>query len=179
MKLEEKIKYQYMKLFYDILNLKELDNFFKEQGVEPKRIVGDQSLITSNYLFLYNKVKLDKLTEEERDLINKYFSIDIKEINKETNTMLEETNKFLLDNIPKILFRQTSNGYINYSEDLNPINVVPADAITFVFNYIRGKSNENNLSKVFDKLNYMQNELSKEHNMKLAVIPCDETRNVG
>ena len=39
MKLEEKIKYQYMKLFYDILNLKELDNFFKEQGVEPKRVI--------------------------------------------------------------------------------------------------------------------------------------------
>ena len=179
MNINDKIKYQYMKLLYNKLNLKEIEEYIKELGIQPKKIVGDSNIKISDYFFLFNKIRLEELDEEQINKLNKYFSKDISEINNENNEYYEEMNEFLSDNIDKILFEKTESGYIGYGA-FNPMNIVPADAVTFVFHYIRfNGTDKEKLSNLFDKLNYIQTDLSQKYNIKLAVIPCDETKNIS
>ncbi|MBE6152817.1 MAG: hypothetical protein E7166_01130 [Firmicutes bacterium] len=177
MKIEDKVKHQYMKLLYECLDLKEIDDYFKSNNVKPKTITTGQMPIISEYFFLFNKVNLDSLTVEEKEKINQYFSCDLNEIDKIYD--IDEVNNFLIDNVKKILFDSKNNKYIGYGV-LNPHNLVPSDAITFVCHFKKYDSeNPHHTTKiVYDKLNYIQDKLSKEKHIKLAVIPCDETKTI-
>jgi len=177
MTIEEKIKYQYMKLLYEKLELKKTDDYFKTQRILPKKIVGNPELKISDYFFLFNKVNLSLLSNEELEKINRYFSIDIHEL--QNSDLVDEVNAFLLENINKILIGNPTKKYIGYGA-INPNNVVPSDAITFVCHFLKYQNeNPNSVSKiVFDKLNYMQDVLAKEKNIKIAVIPCDELQTI-
>lgn len=176
MNIEEKIKHQYMKILYEKLELYKIDDYFKANGVLPKEIVGDSNQIISRYFFLFNNVNLNNLTSDELEKIKMYFSFDLSKLD---NDKIYEINDFLLNNMFKILITKSDKKYIGYG-DINPSNVVPSDAITFVCHFLRYNNNSELITKiVYDKLNYIQDSLSKEKNIKLAVIPCDELRTIN
>ena len=173
MTIEDKIKYHYMKLLYEKLGFTKFEEYFKVNGVKAKEIIDPDGLKISDYFFLQNNVDLSRLNKEELLYLQQSFSGEIKDISSSTNPNYEEINKFLLEHLSCILFPNTKEKSI--SLDGNPFHRIPSDAICFYFHYLRYKSDNNiDFSIVYDKLNYIQSELSKEKNLKIAIIPCEE-----
>jgi len=173
MKIEEKIKYQYTKILYESLSLKTAEEYLKENGIKAKEIKGDQSLKIGEYFFLYNKVTLDRLSEEEKKYLEDSFKEEIIEINKKEN--IEEINEFLLVNIPRILFPEIESKYIHYGQTIDPLRVIPTDSICLVCHYIRFEGDSiKNQEIVNNVLNYIQEEFIKIYKVKFSTIACDE-----
>lgn len=171
--MEDKIKYQYMKILFEKLELGFFEKFFQECGVKSKEIVDQDNLKISDYFFLQNNVDLSRLNNEELFYLKQYFSEDIKVTSNCENAKYDEINTFLIKKLPIILFPDTKEKSI--SLDGNPFHRIPSDAICFYFHYLRYSSDEyTDFSKVYDKLNYIQSVWSKEKNMKIAILPCEE-----
>ena len=173
MTMEDKIKYQYMKILFERFELDLFEKYFHECGVKAKEMVDSDNLKISDYFFLQNNVDLSRLSNKELNYLKQYFSNDIKETSNCENAKYEEMNTFLIQKIPIILFPDTTEKSI--SLDSNPFHRIPSDAICFYFHYLRYSSDEHtDFSKVYDKLNYIQSVWSKEKNVKIAIIPCEE-----
>lgn len=182
MSFRDKIKYQYMKLLYELLDLSSIENELRNNKILSKQIYDPYNLKISDYLFLKNDVSLTKLNQKEIELLKKYFSKDINYINSNQNYLREEMNQFLIKNMYKILLPDTDSKFIGYGS-ISPNNMIPSDCICYYCHYIRYTEENYKLNDQAQKIickvaNYMQYELSKKKGIKLAVIPCDEVSNL-
>ena len=98
MKLEEKIKYQYMKILYQWLELNKVEKYLKDKGIKFKNIIDPDNLKISDYFFLQNDINLNRLTKEELQELENYFKMDIKDINSNKNVLYNQMNQFLIKN---------------------------------------------------------------------------------
>lgn len=176
MSFESKIKYQYLKLLFDKLELKKIEDYLMNKKVIPKKIQDSNKIKISSYFFLQNKINLNTLNKEELELLKKYLRNDIEFINSEKNEMYNEMNDFLLKNMKKILLPNTEQRYISYNNSFSPFDLVCSDSICFYCHYLQynDKSSDEANKIVCEIANYMQYELSKKVGIKLAVIPCNE-----
>lgn len=174
----DKIKYQYMKLLYNLLNISEIDKYFKEKGVNGKDIYDPDNIKISDYFFLANNIVLSRLNKDELELLKKYMANDIKYINSSYNSMYDEMNEFLYKNMNKILIPDTEEKYICYG-DFSPNNMLPYDCICLYCHYMRYVDESDKITSiVYNTINSLQYDLSKNKGIKIAVIPCDEVTNI-
>ena len=178
MKLEEKMKYQYMKILYQWLELDKVEKYLKEHGVLSIQMDDPDNLKIGDYFFLQNDINLNKLSKEELQELKNYFTMNIKDINSNKNLLYNQMNNFLIKNIYKILLPEEKKESHKIAH-FDFYNYVPDNSICFYCNFIRfDKSYKDNLiifNTVIDVINYMKNDLSKKKNIKLAAIPVDET----
>ena len=178
MKLEEKIKYQYMKILYQWLELNKVEKYLKDKGIKFKNIIDPDNLKISDYFFLQNDINLNRLTKEELQELENYFKMDIKDINSNKNVLYNQMNQFLIKNIYKILLPEPKDRTLE-AEFMDLYSYVPDDSICFNCHFIRfDKSYKDcfvSFNTVVDTINYIEDQLAKKKNMKLTVIPVDET----
>lgn len=178
MNLENKIKYQYMKILYQWLELNKVEKYLKDKGIKCKNIIDPDNLKISDYFFLQNDINLSRLNKAELQELEKYFTMDIKDINSNKNRLYNKMNKFLIKNIYKILLPDPKERILE-NEFMDFYNYVPDDSICFYCHFIRfDKSYKDGFvafNTVIDTINYIENQLSNKKKMQLTVIPVDET----
>ena len=176
--MKEKYKYMFMKYLYNKLGLKQLEDNLINSGIKMQEL---DSKEISRFFKILNNVDEGILTGELLEKYNYYFSLEfntlcIPEIEKEVFKFINETYKLLL-------FTKTDAKYLYYGP-LNYKYMAPSDAIVLGFYYKEfdidvgdeefRKIHFKNEVLVANNLNYVQNVLGPENNMKIAVIKYNE-----
>ena len=171
--MEDKYEYMFFKYIYEKLNLKELDEKLSSEKVrlyDPKNVDKRVSL----YFGLLNRGSFDALTEEEKNKAQELFSHEYEELL--TEPLYSELKAFFDRTYKKYFFDSIESDYTYYGPaEINYL--APSDAIAFSINYTMF-DNEDEIfrrNKVLaDTANYIQKELAKKSNMKLAAIIYNE-----
>jgi len=165
----------YNQLICNELQLNKIDEEIKQKGIKPKQIENpDNYFIASNYFFLINHIYLDRLNEEEKIKLETCIS-EYKKGNKQYN---QELYSFLKQNMLKLLLPETNERYMYYG-GTGFEYMAPSDSIVLGFHYIRFEEGfieeQDEIKERFinDKLNYIQEQLGPNKNMKVAVIKYD------
>lgn len=169
----ENYKYMFFKGLYETLNLKDLEQKLENEEIKPLKIVSNEGYeIISHYFFLLNDININALTTTQLQEFNRYFS---KEIHSLSEQEVKEIQKFINDTYSLLLFPSGDSKYVYYGP-INDDYICPRDAIAIglyydTFGDYDTFEVENKLS---DIINYIQFDLSKKINKKIAVIPFNQ-----
>lgn len=169
--MNNNLKFFMLKIIYDKLNLKEVEEELENKGVMPKNIKNDENLpLVSNYFFLKNDIHLDNLTAEELTALKKYYDGTMNHDEELSKALYQ----FLDHNMLKLLLLKEQQGYISFGDQFH---MAPADAIILDFHY-RKYTNEDFTDEqdeiVSNELNKIQYELGPKAGIKVAVLKYDE-----
>lgn len=176
--MEDKLKLVFNKLIYEYLNLGIIEKELCDLGIKSKEMVNNDNYdVVSKYFFLKNKIHLNRLNFDE---IN-FLKFHLQNIDFSNIIISDELARFLLSRISKILLPETNQKYISYCGTGENF-LAPSDAIVLGFQYLKylnhdEKDNEKNEEILYDRLNYIQNELAASKNFKIAVLIFDELVN--
>lgn len=160
--MNENLKFIIFNNIYNILGLKDIENQIIKIGIKPKNIENPAGVsLISKYFFLLNDVKLENLTENELEYLNHCYT-------NYQNGDSSELYTFLNKNIQKLLFTQNQNKYINYGNSF--MQTAPSDSIAIAFHYNNFECNDEQENFICDMLNYIQYNLAKKINVKVAVL---------
>ncbi len=162
-------KYLFLKNLYETLNLKVIEQKLLSEKVKPLNIVSDDYYdIISHYFFLLNDVNIEKLNSEQ---VNKFYTLFSKKISDLSEQELKEALKFIDDTYYLMLFPNTEEKYVYYGP-MTDNYICPRDAIALGLYYDAfGDYDDFELeNKLADIVNYIQFDLSKKVNKRLAVI---------
>ncbi len=147
---------------YNNLGLENLESQIIKAGIKSKNIENPTSIsLVSNYFFLLNGIHLENLSQDELD----YLKTSYQNYQKGNTS---ELYAFLNKNISKLLFAKTESKYIEYGD--REEQAAPNDSIAIAFHYNSLDCTEEQENFICDILNYIQDELSKKINMKIAVL---------
>lgn len=176
--MDENYKFMFMKYIYDKLNLKQVEAYLEEQGVNfiDEDINGLYKNI-SKYFSLVNSVDESKLSKDLSEKYNYYFSQAIENLLEkelEVFDFLEKTYKTLL--FPNIEDNICFYGPLNYKY------AAPRDSIVLGFNYYEFDIPELNFDELYYKkqvvvcnvINHIQQELAKQAGVNVAVLKYNE-----
>ena len=166
-------KYLFFKKLYNSLGLKEIEQTFIKEKINSLEVVLNEKCdIISNYFFLLNDVDIDNLSKEQLDKFHLYFS---KEINDLEENDLKEIYKFIDDTYKLLLFPNIDSKYVYYGP-INDNYSCPRDAIAIGLYYDAfGDYDDFEVeNKLADIINYIQFDLAKKENIKVAVIPYNQ-----
>ena len=161
-------KYLFLKKIYNELNLNLIEKELDKQNIKPLDIVPDENYhIISHYFFLLNDINIQKLNNDQLQKFYYYFS---KNINELSETELKEIYKFIDETYPLMLFKETNNNFVSYG-GIDSANFCPKDAIALGLYYNAfGDYDDFELeNKLANIINYIQFELAKNINKKVAV----------
>jgi len=167
--MNQELKIILFNILYINLDLKKLENQIIQKGIKHKNIENSCNYpIISKYFFLLNDLHLENLDSSELENLNILYN----NFKKDNNLYGDELCQFLLKNIQKLLFSVHEKGYLVYGDKTEYI--APADSIVLAFHYNDYQSESENHEEledyICDVLNYIQFELSKKINMKIAVL---------
>lgn len=166
-------KYLFFKKIYDELKLNQIEKELPKKKIMPLKVVQDENYdIISNYFFLLNDLNLDGLSNEQLQEFHNYFSKKIKDL---TEIELHNINEFIEKTYSLLLFPKGDEKYVYYGA-INTDYTAPRDAIAIgiyydVFVEADDFEIENNLAEI---INYIQFELAKKINKKIAVIAYNQ-----
>ena len=165
--MESEIKRLLFEIIYDKLNLKDIEEDFNNNKIPKKDIINKKNeKIISNYFFLRNDVNLDELTKEETIYL-------LSKMNQKSDT--KELKDFLEQNMLRLLLPKTNEKYIYW--DINDDeHLAPSDAIVIAFHtieFLEGIDEVRN-AYICEKLNYIQDVLGPQANIKVAVLKYNE-----
>ncbi len=166
-------KYLFLKKIYDELNLKEIEKNLPNKKIMPLTIEKNENYeIISHYFFLINNVNLKALNSEQLQKFHTLFSKRNEELSE---AELKEVNEFMEKTYSLLLFPDVDSNYVYYGA-INDKYVAPRDAIVIGLYYdafIESEDFEieNNLA---DIVNYIQFELAKKINKKVAVLTYNQ-----
>lgn len=166
-------KYIFFKYIYEKLKLKDVEKQLIEENVNSLNVVTDDKYdIISKYFFLLNRVDIEKLSDEQLEKFHKYFSKDIRDFN-EVET--KEVIQFIEETYSLMLFPDTTSKYVYYGP-IDDNYICPKDAIALGLYYDAfGDYDDFELeNKLASIINYIQFDLTKNMNYKVAVIPFNQ-----
>lgn len=169
MNANDNYKYLFFKEMYEQLNLKYIEEKLTYEKINSLNIQPNENYqIISHYFFLLNEVNTEKLTTEQLQKFQNYFS---KKINLLTEEELKEIKKFINETYHLVLFPNIEDTYIYYGP-INDNYICPRDAIAIglyydVFTIGDDFETQNKLSKI---INYIQFDLAKKINKKVSVL---------
>ncbi len=159
--MKENIKFIIFDNIYKNLGLKDIENKIEKNNIKPKNIENSTNIsIVSKYFFLLNDIYLENFKKEELDYLNQCYL----DYTKGNHSKLYE---FLNENMQKLLFIQNEKKYIKYGSF---VHSVPSDAIAIAFHYNNFECTDEQENFICDMLNYIQYNLAKKINMKVAVL---------
>ena len=167
--MENQIKQLLFKIIYNKLNLQEIEEDFIKSNIPQKKINNpNNEEIISQYFFLRNDLYLDRLSLEEKTFI-------VSKMNSINENDKKELNEFLENNLLKLLLPETDKTYI-YWDGSDDEHLAPSDAIVIAFHtieFLNGIDESRNMY-INKKLNYIQDVLGPQNNLKVAIIKYNE-----
>ena len=166
-------KYLFLKDIYSALNLYSVEQQLLADRVKPLNIVNNENYaLISKYFFLLNNVNITNLSSDQLEKFHFYFSRDI---NKLSAQELINAKKFIDETYDIILFPKTEDKCVYYGP-ISDNYICPRDAIVFGLYYDAfGEYKDFELNnKLADIINYIQFDLAKKINKKVAVIPFNQ-----
>lgn len=170
--MKDKIRLVLFDLIYNELGLKTIEDEFKEKNIPHKEVVGYEGLEPiSQYFFLNNDVFMDRLSQEEIAFLNDG-------INSSDPAKMDSVYTFLKQNKQRLLLPETNEPYLCWGP-MSFEYMAPSDAIVLGFHTLEftDESSEEKTNYIYDRLNYIQDRLAKDANMKVAVIIYNEDLN--
>lgn len=169
MKEIDNYKYLFFKEIYKELNLNSIEKKMKNEKIKSLNVLFSEDYEPiSNYFFLLNDVNIEKLTSEQLQEFHYYFS---KNINELTEQDLNKVKAFINKTYPILLFPDVDNKYVYYGS-ISDEYISPRDAIAIGLYYDAFVDCEDFEieNKLADIINYIQFDLAKKINKKIAVI---------
>lgn len=166
-------KYLCFKKLYNDLNLNEIEDTLISSDIMSLEIQKDEDYdVISRYFFLLNDVNINGLNEEELVRFNNLFSKKAKDL---SDKELKESFDFIEHTYEKILFPEIDSKYVYYG----PISdnfICPTDAIAIGLYYdVFSKEEDFEVeNKLADIVNYIQFDLAKKVNKKVAVLKFNQ-----
>ena len=169
-------EYVFFKYIYEKLELKKLEEKLLNKGIKIYDS-GHANERISKYFSLLNKGNSKYFDAKTNETFLEYFNKELSEILNSDN--YDEIIKFVESTYKTYFFSNIKDNYVYYG----PANfeyMAPSDSIAIGLNYVKydneGSEEDSLDSEVFvvDMLNYIQTDLSKEKNMKLAAISYNE-----
>lgn len=175
MNMNEKYEYLFYMYIYRKLNLEDVENKLEKENIKKC----DNKNI-SKYFTLLNSGDIDAFTDDELRMFNYYFNLKIDEILSDSDKYKEVIN-FIESTYQKYFFSNLEEKYIYYGTSTFEY-MAPSDAITLGFYYKQFDFGIEDIDsycleideKICDIINYIQNDLAKKHNLKIAVIKYNE-----
>ena len=175
--MTEKYEYVFFKYLYRKLELNKLDEYLVSENIKMIDCDNADNRI-SKYFALENRGNIDLFSDDDKKVFNQIFS---DELNNILDNKYDEAVSFI---------ERTYQDYFHLNDTLEykyygPINdqfLAPSNCIVIGLNYRKFDIDENNYDKEFERqqevivrtLNYIQNKLSKEKNIKLASLEYNE-----
>lgn len=166
-------KYMFLKYIYEKLKLKEIEKQLIYENINSLNVMADDKYdIISKYFFLLNRIDIKNLSNEQLEKFHKYFSKDIRKFNEEET---KEVIQFINETYPLMLFPDTTSKCVYYGP-IDDNYICPRDAIALGLYYDAfGDYDDFELeNKLAPIINYIQFELAKNINCKVAVIPFNQ-----
>jgi len=170
---ENKYKQIFFKFIYWYLQLDKIEENFRKNGVINLDVSGKDMDNGSMFFSLLNEIDISKLTEEEREYLDK---INI-------NDLTDDTIKFINNTYKRVLLND-DNTFIYYGP-MSDYYRVPSDCVSLGFYYDRyglacgNRLNleqiRNNEKLIFKTFNYLQFDANSK--IKVAFVLYDELYN--
>lgn len=178
--MKEKYKYMFLRYISNKINLKDYENKLVMNGISSieEPIDGLYPQI-SKYFSLVNNVDDSRLSDDMKKEYQHYFSKPLEEL--ATKGLEEQINKFLEKSYPMLLYPNIQEKFCFYG----PINykyAAPRDCVVLGLNYNEFDISDQNFDEIHlrnnklicDMLNYIQEEVSKEIGINIAVLQYNE-----
>lgn len=175
--MNENYEYVFFKYLYKKLELNKLDEYLVSEKIKMIDYDNSNNRI-SKYFALENQGNTDLFSDIDKKEFNQIF-------NDELNNIIE--NKYdeavsFIERTYQDYFHLNDNLEYKYFGPINDSFLVPSNCIVIGLNYKKFDIDENNYDKEFERqqkvivriLNYIQNELSKEKNIRLASLEYNE-----
>lgn len=162
-------KYLFFKRIYNELNLKSIEDKMLEEKIKPLSVIEESDYeIISNYFFLLNEPNLQSLNPIQLEKFHNLFS---KKISDLSQAELKSALDFINNTYDLMLFPNSDTNYVYYGPISNNY-ICPRDAIAIGLYYDAfAECNDfevrNKLARV---VNYIQFDLAKKINKKIAII---------
>lgn len=166
-------KYLFFKKLYNYLGLKEMEQTLIKEKINSLEVISNEKYdIISNYFFLLNDVNINNLNKVQLDKFHLYFSKEVKYLKEDE---LKEIYEFIDDTYKLLLFPNADSNYVYYGP-INDNYSCPKDAIAIGLYYDAfGEYDDFEVkNKLADVINYIQFNLAKKINEKVAVISFNQ-----
>ena len=171
-------KYVFFKYLYNKLGLNKLDEMLLNENI---KMIDEENVNKriSKYFSLLNEGDIEEFNEIEKHFYQKYFSQDMEVIEQEN--ISDEVIEFIKKTYQKF-FHLNDDFTYKYYGPKDDIFMAPSDCIVIGLNYSKFDLDTNDYDMELQRqerivvkiLNYIQNEVARKNNLKLAALSFNE-----